>query len=95
MRCDEQRKTDRTEKTSFIFESCYKDEELTERDALSKGKQQEQKRLRSSSKAVKNTVPTKDKELTEQDAKRAIDIVGSMRTMRLFQGIDSAISTLG
>ena len=34
-------------------------------------KQQEQKKLRSSSKAGKNTVPTKDEELTEQDAKQA------------------------
>ena len=44
-------------------------EELTERNATGKTKQQEQKRLRSSSKAVKNTVPTEDtlvKELTEQ-----------------------------
>ena len=44
-------------------------EELTERNATGKMKQQEQKKLRSSSKAVKNTVPTEDtqvEELTEQ-----------------------------
>ena len=53
-------------RSSRIKQSCC--------SGTGKAKQQEQKKLRSSSKAVKNTVPTEDtqvEELTEQHAKRA------------------------